>query len=86
VEEFVKKLQVTFPVGYAADRLTVVDFLQVDDSPTSKGWNVPQMVLIDRKGMIVAQSAPKGSEELQEENSLRKKITDLLAGGKKSGH
>jgi hypothetical protein len=44
------------------------------------------MVLIDRKGMIVAQSGPKGSEELQEENSLRKKITDLLGSGKKSGH
>jgi hypothetical protein len=44
------------------------------------------MVLIDRKGMIVAQSAPKGTEELQEENSLRKKIVDLLGGAKKSGH
>jgi len=43
---------------------------------------VPQIVLIDRKGMIVEQSAPKGTEALQEEASLRQKITDLLAAGK----
>ena len=84
VNAFVENLKTTFPVGYAA-RQTVTDYLQLDD--TGKViWNVPQMVLIDRKGMIVAQSGPKGSEELQEENSLRKKITDLLGSGKKSGH
>src|SRR5271168_3415776 len=48
---FDENLHITFPVGYAKERATVVDFLQADDSPTSKGWNVPQMVLIDRKGM-----------------------------------
>lgn len=85
VPGFVEDLHITFPVGYAKERATVADFLQVDDSPTSKGWNVPQMVLIDRKGMIVAQSAPKGSPELQEEASLRQKLTVLLEG-KKSGH
>jgi thiol-disulfide isomerase/thioredoxin len=82
---FVQNFHPTFPVGYAA-RLTVTDYLQLDDKDPTKGWNVPQIVLIDRKGMIVAQSAPKGSEELQEENSLRKRITDLLGGAKKSGH
>jgi hypothetical protein len=45
----------------------------------------PQMVLIDRKGMIVAQSAPGGSEELQAEDSLRKRLVGLL-GAAKSGH
>ena len=44
------------------------------------------MVLIDRKGMIVAQSAPAGTPELQEESSLRTKINDLLGSGKKAGH
>jgi peroxiredoxin len=83
VPAFVQNLHVTFPVGYAAARQTVSDFLQADET---KPWNVPQMVLIDRKGMIVAQSAALGSEELQEENSLRKRITDLLGGTKKSGH
>ncbi len=83
VENFVRTFHITFPVGYAA-RQTVNDYLQVNDDPP--GWNIPQIVLIDRKGMIVAQSAPKGSPELQEENSLRKKITDLLGPAKKSGH
>jgi peroxiredoxin len=81
---FVQNFHPAFPVG-SAPRQTVVDYLQLDDSGKVV-WNVPQMVLIDRKGMIVAQSGPKGSEELQEENSLRKKITDLLGSGKKSGH
>lgn len=85
VNGFVQTFHPNFPVGYAPRR-TAIDYLQVSDEPP--GWSVPQMVLIDRRGMIVAQSAPKGSEELQEENSLRKKITDLLAGGsarKKTG-
>jgi len=80
VENFVKNFHIGFPVGYAEARQTVTDFLQVDDN---KPWNVPQMVLIDRKGMIVAQSAPSGTAELQEEPSLRQKITDLLGGAKK---
>jgi peroxiredoxin len=82
---FVQNFHPTFPVG-SAIRRTVTDYLQLDDGPNATPWNVPQMVLIDRKGMIVEQSGPKGSEELQEENSLRKKITDLLGSGKKSGH
>jgi peroxiredoxin len=85
VNSFVQNFHTTFPVGYAA-RQTVTDYLQLNDNDPSNGWNVPQIVLIDRKGMIVAQSAAKGSEELQEENSLRKKITDLLGSSKKSGH
>lgn len=75
VDSFVQNFHVNFPVGYAAKRQTVTDYLQVDDK---KPWNVPQILLIDRRGMIVAQSSPMGTEELQEENPLRKKITDLL--------
>ena len=81
VNAFVQNFHINFPVGYAA-RPTVTDYLGLDDK---KPWNVPQIVLIDRKGMIVAQSTSQGSEELQEEAPLRKKITDLLAN-KKSGH
>jgi peroxiredoxin len=82
VNSFVQNIHPSFPVGYAG-RKTVTDYLELEDTP---GWTVPQMVLIDRKGMIVAQSARGGSEELQTEDSLRKKITDLLGGAKKSGH
>jgi hypothetical protein len=82
ITSFVQNFHPSFPVG-SASRQTVLDYLQIEDTP---GWVVPQMVLIDRKGMIVAQSARPGSEELQSEDSLRKKITDLLGGAKKSGH
>jgi peroxiredoxin len=85
VSNFVNSFHITFPVGYAV-RQTVLDYLQYTD--TDAGWKIPQIVLIDRKGMIVEQSNPQGSPDLQEEASLRKKITDLLAAGakKKSGH
>lgn len=80
VSSFIQNFRPSFPVGYAG-RQTVTDYLQLDD--TGKvAWMVPQIVLIDRKGMIVEQSSPKGTEELQEEGSLRQKITDLLKGGK----
>jgi hypothetical protein len=85
VPGFMQTYHPSFPVGYLPVRQTVIDYLQVSDK---EQWMVPQIVLIDRKGMIVAQSAPKGSEELQLEDSLRKKITDLLGGkmtSKKSG-
>jgi cytochrome oxidase Cu insertion factor (SCO1/SenC/PrrC family) len=75
VPGFMQTYHPSFPVGYLPNRQTVVDYLQLNDKEL---WNVPQVVLIDRKGMIVAQSAPKGSEELQLEDSLRKKIADLL--------
>lgn len=84
VNEFVKTFRPSFPVGYSA-RQTVMNYLGLSDI---ERWVVPQMVLIDRKGMIVAQSAPSGTEELQEEKSLRSKITDLLGSktiSKKSG-
>lgn len=85
VGAFIQNFRPSFPVGSAA-RQTVTDYLQLDDKTP---WVVPQIVLIDKKGMIVAQSAPKGSEALQEENSLRKQITDLLGAvkmtSKKSG-
>jgi peroxiredoxin len=78
VNSFIQNFHPSFPVGYAG-RQTVTDYLQLSDSTP---WVVPQIVLIDRKGMIVEQSAPKGTEALQEEASLRQKITDLLGAGK----
>ena len=39
---------------------------------------VPLVAVIDRKGMLRAQSPPQGDATLQEENSLRALITSLL--------
>lgn len=80
VNEFVQSLHVSFPVG-SASRETVMNYLELSDAMR---WVVPQIVLIDRKGMIVAQSAPTGTEELQTENTLRKRIVDLMGGGAKT--
>lgn len=78
VNEFVETFHPNFPIGYAA-RQTVTDYLKLSDSPNDR-WNVPQIVLIDRRGTIVAQSAPLGTVALQEEDSLRKRIVELLGG------
>jgi cytochrome oxidase Cu insertion factor (SCO1/SenC/PrrC family) len=75
VNQFVQDFHVGFPVG-SASRETVMSYLQLSDVYR---WVVPQMVIIDRQGNIVSQSAPTGSEELQDEASLRKRITDLLS-------
>src|SRR5208282_4167291 len=83
VSSFIQNFHPSFPVGYAG-RQTVTDYLQLDDTGKVP-WVVPQIVLIDRKGMIVEQSAPKGTEELQTEDSLRKKVTDLVKGAKPMG-
>jgi peroxiredoxin len=85
VSGFIQNLHANFPVGYAG-RQTVTDFAQLDDTGKVL-WNVPQMIIIDKRGMIVAQSTPQGSEDLQVEDSLRKLITSLLTktvGPKKS--
>lgn len=82
VKSFVQTFRPSFPVAHA-DRASVVSYLQLKDDDDHP-WNVPQIALIDRKGMIVAQSAPKGSEDLQLEDPLRKKITELLGPAPKT--
>jgi len=76
VTGFMQTFHPSFPVGYLPERQTVLDYLHVSDNDR---WVVPQLVVIDRKGMIVAQSAPQGSEELQNEDKMRKLLIDLLS-------
>ncbi len=54
VPDFVRQLGLTFPVGWG-NRDEVVSFLQF---PLIQPMYVPQMVLVDRKGMIRAQYSP----------------------------
>jgi peroxiredoxin len=88
VPDFIKQFQPNFPVGYA-QRDPVLSFLQ---HPPILRYVVPQMVLVDRKGMIRGQTPADGAEEFYDEKSLRGKIEALLkeptgvskkAGGKK---
>jgi peroxiredoxin len=75
-------LKLTYPVGYAgADEV---------DSYLARGkddiLNIPQVVVIDRAGMIRAQSGPKpGDPKLENEDSLRTLLESLLKENPNSG-
>lgn len=77
-----------FPVGYAA-RDTVMSYLGIS---VMDRFVVPQVVIVDRKGVVRAQSDFLGDkailngssvpyEQLQDDNFLRKFLGDLLKEG-----
>jgi len=75
VNYLVEDFKLTFPIGYAT-------FDKVD-SYLARGsneiLNIPQIVVIDRAGVIRAQSGKKGgSPTLENESSLRSLIDSLL--------
>jgi peroxiredoxin len=73
--DFLKRSKVTFPVGY-----TTSD--KVDSYLGREGkerFQVPQIVVLDRAGVIRAQSHPIGEKDLEGEASLRKLLDGLLA-------
>jgi thiol-disulfide isomerase/thioredoxin len=74
---FVSQFQVGFPVGYAS-RPSVLSYLGVSDI---ESWVVPQIAIIDRKGVIRAQSESRGTTNLQTETYLRKYLGELLDEG-----
>ena len=74
VAQFVKEFGVGFPVGFAS-RDSALSFMGF--SVMDQVW-VPQIVLIDRKGMIREQSESKPDGKLQEEAYLRSRIEALL--------
>lgn len=78
VPGFVSSLRLEFPVGYVETYDPVMNFMgfSMMDRPV-----VPLIVLIDRKGMIRAQSPPQGDATLQEESSLRARLNALLSEG-----
>jgi thiol-disulfide isomerase/thioredoxin len=75
VPNFVKEFRTDFPVGYNDEYEVIRNFMgfSVMDRPV-----VPLAVLIDKKGMIRAQSGPQGDANLQDEGKLRELIGDLL--------
>lgn len=79
VPGFVKNLNLTFPVGYS-DWDPIMSFLgfSVMDRPV-----VPLEVVIDRRGMIRAESQPTGDANLQDEAKLKALIDGLLKEGAK---
>jgi peroxiredoxin len=74
VKEFTHLYAPSYPVGLSKPD-TVVSYLGIS---VMERYVYPQVVLIDRKGMIRAQSEAKGTPELQEIVGLRPQIEQLL--------
>lgn len=74
---FVSQFGVGFPMGYAPSA-SVLSYLGHSDI---ERWVVPQVVIIDRKGVIRAQSAAQGTADLQTEAYLRQYLGTLLSEG-----
>lgn len=75
-------LKLTYPLGYASKD-------EVDNYLSRSGdeiLNIPQVVVIDRAGMIRATSGGRGGDPtLEDENSLRTLINGLLNEGVSTG-
>src|SRR5690349_9251588 len=79
VENFRRDYQVGFPVGWIPQE-QMVSFMGF----SSARFVVPQLVLIDRKGMIHYQTPALEDEnwdKLMKEDAIRQHIEELLAGG-----
>jgi hypothetical protein len=82
VTAFVQYFGVTFPVGYSSSQ-AVDSYL--GRSPAER-LRVPQIVVIDRKGVIRAQSRPTDETNLETGNYLRNLIDSLLKEGAPAGN
>ena len=75
IQEVVDNLKLTYPLGYAA-KTDVDTYLGRTETDV---LNIPQVVVIDRAGMIRAQSGGKpGDPKLENEDSLRTLLDSLL--------
>jgi peroxiredoxin len=76
VGEFVKSNNINFPIG-AAPQDTVLSYLGFS---MMERFMVPQLVVIDREGVIRAQTDAASSSPLRDETYLRSFLGNLLAG------
>jgi cytochrome c biogenesis protein CcmG/thiol:disulfide interchange protein DsbE len=74
VGNFVEQFGISFPVGYATPE-TVLNY---QGFSVMDRYSVPQVVVIDRKGNIRAQSPVAGDPNLQTESYMRNLIETLL--------
>jgi cytochrome oxidase Cu insertion factor (SCO1/SenC/PrrC family) len=82
VEHFAKDYNVGFPVGWAT-REEVLKFLGLS---VMDRFVVPQLILIDRKGMVHYQTAPLGDDAIAQESFVRSQIETLLAAPATAQH
>ena len=71
---YAQRLGITYPIGYSSS-VAVDGYLGRD---AKERLQVPQIVVIDRKGVIRAQSRPVRELNLEDENYLRNLIDTLL--------
>jgi peroxiredoxin len=74
--EFAKVFRLNYPLGYS-DRPTVLGYLGI--SMLDQRLVVPQMIWIDRKGVIRAQTPVAGDHDMLTDSYFRQTITTLLA-------
>src|SRR5215471_7133865 len=74
VTNFTGKLAITYPVGYVSSDKVDAYLGRTGD----ERFRLPQIVVIDRKGIIRAQSQPSGEKNLEDENYLRNMLSTLL--------
>jgi peroxiredoxin len=74
VKDFTRKFQVAYPIGYVTSE-KVDSYL---GRSATERFSVPQIVVIDRKGVIRAQSLPTAEKNLEDETYLRNLIVSLL--------
>ncbi|MDQ6758665.1 MAG: TlpA family protein disulfide reductase [Acidobacteriota bacterium] len=75
IPNFIKTNKVNYPIAFAT-RDAVLDYLNM--SPTMRSV-VPQIVWIDRKGMIRSQTPPLGDEKMLSEKYWREMIETLTS-------
>lgn len=75
VPDFVRDYRVNYPVGYS-DRGPIHNFLGI---PDGEMMHVPQMVFIDRKGVIRHQSLPRNDDKTGTQAFMKATIEKLLA-------
>jgi peroxiredoxin len=82
VTDFAAEFGVTYVLGYSSPE--AVD-TYLGRSALERQYMVPQIVVIDRQGMIRAQSGPGGDPNLENEYYMRGLIDSLLKEGAQTG-
>jgi peroxiredoxin len=77
VRRYISDYHLGIPVAYAAHE-PILEFL--GDSVMDR-MAFPQVAVIDKKGMIRAQSEPQGTASLQQESSLTELVESLMKEG-----
>ncbi len=75
VNDFIRDFKVGYPVGFSTMPMAL-HYLKLD---VMKRWVVPQVVVIDRKGVVRYQTIWSGDDKVQDETFMRNLIKGLIA-------